>query len=302
MAGTTIPSGESAPSRVVARWAVVDLSKRRWPPNDGLGVAGLDTPLHRLVLIPTRADMQMTGIPMTTPFPAELRFPKPPFRMDRSLAESQLPDAAAEGYLNDIRAWRLAVLEFVARPGTGPQSDPDGLSERARKALVTFLAESWSEATSLWAAQSPYNVSAFPISGLEADKMSTVDSILKILRWRAGLEDCLSDIWDVIGEPALDLDECDAIGQFLRPASEAKLCCLCLNEYAPGDLPPDRHGCLILGMCGQSGRQSRRLLSGGAPQVKQAPSAQMFPGDGATKQCPRHAPASLHRFPRIAAS
>jgi hypothetical protein len=60
------------------------------------------------------------------------------------------------------------------------------------------------------------------------------------------MEDYLHDIWDVIGDPFLDLDECNAIGQFLYPAGTEDLCCFCLTEIAPDKLNVSDHDCFFL--------------------------------------------------------
>src|SRR6266446_4324310 len=177
----------------------------------------------------------------------ELRFPKPPFRIDRYLVELPPPDHALASYLDQIRVWRSTVLEFLDKSGGGPVPEVEGLARRARMTLATFLASSWTQGVTQNAAQSPYNTRAFPGTALEAVSHPNVDLVLAVLRWRAGVVDYLSDIWDVIGEPELDVDECGAIEQFLRPAYEERMCPFCLTEFPSDKLHPDQHGCLLLG-------------------------------------------------------
>jgi len=73
-----------------------------------------------------------------------------------------------------------------------------------------------------------------------------VDRVLEVLRWRAGVADYLSDVWDVMEEPELDVFECGAISRFLDPASSAGICHVCLTEFAPDKLNVYDHGCLLL--------------------------------------------------------
>src|SRR5688572_9528070 len=49
------------------------------------------------------------------PLPKELRFPKPPWRIDQSLLDSAPAMHAVIGYLERVRAWHSAVLEFIAK-------------------------------------------------------------------------------------------------------------------------------------------------------------------------------------------
>jgi len=227
---------------------------------------------------------------MTEVLPADLHFPKPPFRIECSMSGLQTLDRPAKGYLDDIRRWyqrildlvspratglqakpghlsdralqtlespatgylddirkwRQRVLDFVSPNGAGPQTKPGHLSDRGCMALTTFLTVGWSEHMTRWAVQSPYNVSAFPASALEASSVSAVELTLELLRWRAGMHDYLDDIWDVIGEPELDWEECNAIREFLRPIAGEQVCRLCLTEFTAGKLQPDEHQCLIL--------------------------------------------------------
>jgi hypothetical protein len=177
---------------------------------------------------------------------ADLRFPGPPFRIEPSVVEQPPPHQALSSYLDQIRLWRLAVLRFLDESTAEPAPAVRGLSERARSALATFLASQWSRQTAEFAARSPYNLSPFPASALEAGSLPTVDAVLDVLRWRAGVLDMLSDIYDVIGESDLDLRECVAIGQFLRPRSDEQICDLCLTAFAPDQLHPDQHRCLLI--------------------------------------------------------
>ena len=175
----------------------------------------------------------------------ELRFPKPPFRIDTSVVGPLPPDNAVSSYLDQIRSWRSAVLTFIDKPGEKLAPDAEGLTERAQKALATFLASNWSPGMTDYAAQSPYNISAFPASALETVANPTTEPVLDVLRWRAGLVDYLSDVWDVIGEPFLELEECGAIGSFLDPVEKEQLCYLCLSEFRPEQRDPGRHDCLL---------------------------------------------------------
>jgi hypothetical protein len=182
---------------------------------------------------------------MINTLPTKLRFPRPPWRIDQSIVDSPPPVRALDSYLEELRLWRSAVLEFISDPR--PASEVGDLSERARVALGTFLAISWTEQMKHWSAQSPHNLVAFPANTLQALSDPTVNLMLEVLRWRAAVCDCLADTWDVIGDPYLDICECTAIGQFLRPATPKEICVFCLTEFTPEQLPPDHHECLLLG-------------------------------------------------------
>src|SRR6185369_360472 len=73
-----------------------------------------------------------------------------------------------------------------------------------------------------------------------------LEDVMNVLRWRAAVEDYLGDIWDVMGDPFLDFDECGAIGQFLSPACAKGVCALCLTEISPDRLNIDDHNCFFL--------------------------------------------------------
>jgi hypothetical protein len=129
-----------------------------------------------------------------------------------------------------------------------PASELGGLSERARRAFVTFLARTWTEQMRQWSARSPYNLSAFPASSLEAESNATVDLMFEVLRWRAAVQDCLS-----------------AIGQFLQPAAPNEICRFCLTEFAPEKSAPDQSRVSApRSRAGQVASKSLRKMGGGS--------------------------------------
>jgi hypothetical protein len=177
---------------------------------------------------------------------ALLHFPKPPFRIDQSLATSPPPDTAIATYLEQIRAWHSAVLQFLDSIKLGVALDVHGLSTRAQSALATFMQVEWPEEMTRYAVHCPYNISAFPARALEPARTPNLEDVMEVLRWRAAVEDYLGDIWDVMGDPFLGFDECIAIGQFLSPACSEKVCSFCLTEIAPEKLNVDAHNCFFL--------------------------------------------------------
>jgi hypothetical protein len=185
---------------------------------------------------------------MMNTLPEHFCFPQPPFRIDRSLADAPPSDLAVASYLHEVALWRSAVLKLTDYSSAGSASEADRLPKRARDALATFLASTWSEQMKQWAVQTPYNLTAFPAPALEAGRGATVDAVLDVLRWRAGVVDCLCDVSDVIGDPVLDTDECTAIEQFLHPRATGKggVCAFCLTEFGPDELHPGAHECLVL--------------------------------------------------------
>ena len=188
--------------------------------------------------------MNTLGLP--TDLNSELRFPKPPFRIDSSCLDLLPEEHAASSYLDQIRSWRSAVLAFIEKSGGKLAPELGNLTERAQTALATFLASDWTPEMTAYAARSPYNISAFPASALQAVSNPTMESVSEVLRWRAGVVDYLSDVYDVIGEPLLDLDECIAMNQFLRPAGNEKLCLFCLTELTSEQLNSGQHDCMLI--------------------------------------------------------
>jgi hypothetical protein len=175
---------------------------------------------------------------------SDLHFPIPPFQVDRLHIDTSFEEIAR--YLARVRSWRAAVLGFISRPYTEGLGETEGLTERARKALETFLASEWPKSMKNYAIQSPYNITSFPLSATEVAANSTVESVLEVIRWRAGVVDYLDDVWDVIGDPFLNLDECQALDRFLHPISAKQLCAFCLSELASGLLGPGGHDCLLV--------------------------------------------------------
>ena len=176
--------------------------------------------------------------------PPELRFPKPPFPIDGRFVDAT--SDAVSGYLDAIRSWRSRVLEFLKDADGKCLEESHYLSARAQKELGTFLAESWTPGMSSHAAQSPYNMNAFPHDALEGNRNSRIESVLDMLRWRAGVVDYLGDAPFAMF-PAIELDESAAMDQFLKPVDYRELCRLCLTEFERERNDPDAHDCLLLG-------------------------------------------------------
>ena len=77
--------------------------------------------------------------PTTHTLPVELRFPKPPFRIHNSLADSASLGPEISAYVGHVVQWRSVVLEMFDESHDAPFEIKD-LSDRARQALKTFLA------------------------------------------------------------------------------------------------------------------------------------------------------------------
>ena len=71
-------------------------------------------------------------------------------------------------------------------------------------------------------------------------------AVLEVLHWRAAVVNYLTDVWDVLGKPELEMGECVAIGMFLRPARLEGRCIFCLTEYGADRIDPEDHGCVLV--------------------------------------------------------
>ncbi len=164
----------------------------------------------------------------------------PPARIDRSWQEAPLLPAVAAAYLSEIHRWRERVVAGLA--GEGPAiAGPEGLTQRARSHLALLLGTDWDAGTREWAAGSVYNIAPFP-----ANTNDPMISVMEVLRWRAAAADYLSDVWDVLGKPTLELEECRAMSAFLNPDRMEGRCVYCLIEFDPGRVAPEDHACVML--------------------------------------------------------
>lgn len=94
-----------------------------------------------------------------------------------------------------IRAWHQRLAGFMRAGGQLP-----GLSARARAAFYRRT---------------------LPEGGVD-----------DLLLWRASFVDWLADVWDVIGEPELEIGECQALERLLTPRAP-DLCPFCLTPLLP---------------------------------------------------------------------
>jgi hypothetical protein len=174
--------------------------------------------------------------------PQELRFPKPSFRLNEPVEDTHF-SARCDDYLSQVFGWRNRVLDALQTSNV--LTNQCGLADRARRAFIWFLGAEWSTKEQDWAARSPYSISRFP-DEIRDHLGNGPASVLHVLQWRAGLVDYLSDVWDVIGEPSLSLDECNALTRFLFPLDAKSMCWFCLADYDVDALNPEKHGCVIL--------------------------------------------------------
>lgn len=164
----------------------------------------------------------------------------PTFRIGEPLPSKQFA-ANCVDYVRGVVRWRNRVL--TALNDEDEASKKYGFSARSRLSLLSFLQSGSPLLDKLRGAGSPYNVQAFPEEEIVT---GGVQSAMAILRWRAGFVDYLSDVWDVMGEPALDLDECELVQRFLFSSSPESLCMFCLTHFEGNLVDPNRHPCVIL--------------------------------------------------------
>ena len=177
--------------------------------------------------------------------PDGLSFPTPPGRIDRGVERTPFRPAVAAAYLTEILRWRDAVAEVLV---TG---DPviravDHFTPRARERLAVLLCTSWDVETRLSFLRSGYGLTPFPAPPRTPRAGDPMLAVLQVLRWRAAVVNHLTDVWDVLGKPELEMGECAAIGMFIRPARLEGRCIYCLTEYGPGHIDPHVHDCVMV--------------------------------------------------------
>ena len=176
----------------------------------------------------------------------QLSFPAPPARVDRTWKEAPFSPPVATEYLAEIRRWRARLLEVLADEGSVIDGSP-GLTRRARGHLVLLLSTEWDAGTLKWATDSSYHIAPFPALPSLGHPDDPMSSVMEVLRWRAAVADYLSDVWDVLGKPALELEECRALGALLQPIRMEGRCVFCLSEFGARRIAPEDHGCVMLG-------------------------------------------------------
>ena len=177
--------------------------------------------------------------------PDHLRFPMPPARIDRTLAVAPLLPAVAATYLSEIRRWRDTVVTAIAEKDPALAGMED-FTPRARRRLAHLLETTWDAKTGHWAAVSDYDLTPFPAIRPVAQAARPMEAVLEVLRWRAAVVSYLTDVWDGLSKPELEMRECAAIGAFMRPVRMEGTCVYCLTEFPPDRLDPEDHGCVIM--------------------------------------------------------
>ena len=111
--------------------------------------------------------------------------------------------AAATGFLDQVQRWRGEALAWLTT------SRDEGVSDE----LADFLRWAFGVGPRPAYEISAYVVCAFPtvateraIAALGAD--SAPERVQAVLLWRAQIADFLADVWDTIGPPLFDMEEC----------------------------------------------------------------------------------------------
>lgn len=168
-------------------------------------------------------------------------FPMPPGRIDQSLERTPFLAPVAATYLTEIRRWRDTVAAALASEG----AETAHLTPRARARFAVLLRAGWDVKTRLWAVDSNYGLTPFPAGS--SRRQGPMQSVLETLHWRSAIVQYLTDVWDMMGKPELNMEECAAIGMFMRPVHLEGLCVFCLTEYGPGHIAPEDHDCIMMG-------------------------------------------------------
>ncbi len=147
------------------------------------------------------------------------------------------PCAEVMDFLVRAAAWRETARAWLASPAA--MAAP--LSEEMRRILPAALGDERAPPGAL-AATRTYRLEPFPRLAPSAERSSgdcarARRQLLNVLVWRSRLVDFLSDVWDVMGPPLLDLDECEwVIRELLTPHSAARLCTSCLQPLSTPEL------------------------------------------------------------------
>jgi len=177
--------------------------------------------------------------------PDGLSFPTPPGRIDRAVERTPFRPAVAAAYLTEIRRWRDAVVAALAS-GDPAIDSIDQFTLRAREHLAVLLRSSRDVPTRIAFLRSGYGLTPFPAPRRGGRAEDPMLAVLQVLRWRAAVVNHLTDVWDVLGKPDLEMGECAAIGMFIRPARLEGRCVYCLTEYGPGHIDPAMHDCVMV--------------------------------------------------------
>src|SRR5690606_21916479 len=125
--------------------------------------------------------------------------------------------------------------------GDWPRAAPTALSPALRGLLLALLEQRGDPRAGLRSLPRP--AVADPTPGSAAAALICRRSVL----------DYLAAVWDVIGEPRFEHDECAAATEALRPAAAADRCLGCLLRLAPAERADHWHVC------------PARQLAGGPP-------------------------------------
>ena len=167
-------------------------------------------------------------------------FPTPPGRIDHDLRQTPIRSPVAVNYLTEIQRWRDTVATAIDPRDPAIAGLPH-FTPRARARLAMLLSTEWDVQTRLWAVG--HGLAPFPADLLY--RGHPMETLLEALYWRAAVVLYLTGAWDALDKPELKMQECAAIGMFMRPVRLEGLCVYCLTEYGPNHLAPEDHDCIM---------------------------------------------------------
>jgi hypothetical protein len=164
-------------------------------------------------------------------------FPMPPDNVHEASVE------VLSRFISQFNEWRNHLINDLDHPSKLASLVP---SIRAVSFFQLLLNTTWPEDLTEFAIRSPYNIFPFPdvthfAKKFGLDKAKSI--VINILKWRASLVDMLSDMWDVIGEPTLDLDKCRFIENLIPRNIEGR-CIFCLAKFEDAT-NHESHSCIV---------------------------------------------------------
>jgi hypothetical protein len=145
-----------------------------------------------------------------------------------------------QALLRHILDWRWATICWLRNPSGHP-----ALSQN----LVHLLLWAFGEQPLKNLDSRPYKLQGFPPDlrmldqGAVMTRWRMVENLQAVLLWRARLVDFLADVWDTLGTPLFDMEECRQATDLFMPGdfTGTDYCPLCLQMYPVANREEEAH-------------------------------------------------------------
>lgn len=160
-------------------------------------------------------------------------FPSPPVSLEEAGSDREEVVLSVRAYIAHAEGWQWELISFLRRLERDEEYELEGEAAHLRRKIVPFPDDPAPE-------EPEFGFPELPRESPPAGRM------FEVLKWRARIVDFLDDVWDVMGEPAIGIEEAGQLAALFDPVFAHEACRYCLMRFPSDKRDPFAHGCAVL--------------------------------------------------------